>query len=188
MSIEIIPESVESLTEYEKVPITFRVRSRFLIVQGDTGQTLVEEPVEEYFKDYDAYERPSQWPQRFETANWGIFAAFDGENRIGGAAAAWKSHDMEMLENRNDLVCLWDLRVHPGHRRRGVGFRLFESVVAWARARQCSELKVETQDINVAACRFYMRQGCELRGINTDAYTAEVNEIQLLWYLDLQVS
>ncbi|MEO7658258.1 MAG: GNAT family N-acetyltransferase [Pyrinomonadaceae bacterium] len=145
----------------------------------------MEEPVESYHKDYDAHERPSTWRSRFDTSNWGIFAAFDGENRIGGATAAWKTPYLEMLEDRDDLVCLWDLRVHPGHRNRGVGRRLFESVVAWALKRQCTELKVETQDINVDACRFYARQGCELRGMNKNAYPPELNEVQLLWYRNL---
>jgi GNAT superfamily N-acetyltransferase len=188
VSIEIIQESIELLAEYEKVPIAFWVRSRFLVDPGKSGPTLIEESVEPYFKDYDAHERPSQWPERFDTSSWGLFSAFDGANRIGGATAAWKSPDLEMLEGRDDLVCLWDLRVHPDHRNRGVGYRLFESVVAWARDRQCSELKVETQNINIDACRFYARQGCDLRGINKDAYPPELNEIQLLWYRDLRVS
>ena len=186
--IKIIEESLETLSEYEKVPIAFWVRSRFLIDSSDKGLILVEEPVEPYLKDYDVYQRPSQWPERFDISHWGIFAAFDGENRIGGAAAAWKTPGLDMLENRDDLVCLWDLRVHPEYRKRGVGQILFEAATNWALDRQCSELKVETQDINVAACRFYERQGCELRVINKDAYPAEMNEIQLLWYRDLQIS
>ena len=187
MPIKIIEESIETLTEYEKVPIAFWVRSRFLVGLNDSGPTLIEEPVNPYIKDYDAYGPPSQWPERFDVSQWGIFAAFDGKNRIGGATAAWKTPDLEMLENRDDLVCLWDMRVHPDYRHRGVGHRLFEAVTGWARERQCTNLKIETQDINVLACRFYARQGCELRGINKDAYAVELDEIQLLWYRDLRV-
>jgi len=185
VSIEVIQESIASLPDYEKVPISFWVRARFLIGSDKINPQLIDEPVEPYLKDYDLYERPSLWRERFDTSNWGIFAAFEGERRLGGAAAAWKSPGVEMLENRDDLVCLWDLRVHPDYRHRGVGTRLFEFVVEWARKRRCSQLKVETQNNNVDACRFYVKQGCELRGINQNAYPAELNEIQLLWYLDL---
>jgi hypothetical protein len=44
---------------------------------------------------------------------------------------------------------------------------------------------VETQNINVPACRFYAAQGCELRGIHPNTYPELPHEVQLLWYLDL---
>jgi hypothetical protein len=37
----------------------------------------------------------------------------------------------------------------------------------------------------VPACRFYARQGCELRGIHRGMYAAFPEELQLLWYYDL---
>jgi streptothricin acetyltransferase len=46
-------------------------------------------------------------------------------------------------------------------------------------------LKVETQNINAAACHFYARQGCTLGGINRFAYPLLPLEVQLLWYKDL---
>jgi hypothetical protein len=44
---------------------------------------------------------------------------------------------------------------------------------------------VETQNVNVAACRFYARQGCVLTAVDPFAYPALPGEIQLLWYKDL---
>ena len=38
---------------------------------------------------------------------------------------------------------------------------------------------------NVAACRFYVRQGCTLGAVNRLAYPNLPNEIQMLWYKDL---
>lgn len=187
MAIKIIEEQFDTLSEYEKVPIAFWVRSRFRLDSLEVGPTYVDDPVEPYLKDYDAYERPSQWPERFDTSDWGIFAAFDGDKRIGGAATAWKTPELDLLEGNDDLVCLWDLRVHPEYRNRGVGHALFKAVVRWGIDRDCRQLIVETQDVNVTACRFYARQGCELRSVTTDVYPAELNEVQLLWYLDLYV-
>jgi hypothetical protein len=46
-------------------------------------------------------------------------------------------------------------------------------------------LKIETQNSNVAACRFYAREGCQLRGIHPGAYADFPDEIQLLWYIEL---
>ncbi len=190
VAIEIIEEPVSALAEYEKVPIAFRVRSRFSVVaiqNGLGGLKLIEETVVPYVKDYDAHEseRPSQWHKRFDISRWGILSAFDGASRVGGAALAWKTPEVDMLEGREDLVCLWDLRVRPDWRGKGVGHHLFNNAVAWARKRRCNRLKVETQNINVPACLFYARQGCELRGINRYAYDEALDEIQLLWYRDL---
>lgn len=187
--VEIIEESSAALSDYEKVPIAFRVRSRFLVVPIDNGLgglKLTEESVVPYVKDYDAIEseRPSEWHKRFDISHWGILAAFDGAQRVGGAAIAWKTPEIN-TERREDSVCFWDLRVHPDYRSKGIGHQLFNQAIAWARERKCVLLKVETQNVNVPACRFYARQGCELRGINRYAYGEESDEIQLLWYRNL---
>jgi ribosomal protein S18 acetylase RimI-like enzyme len=86
-----------------------------------------------------------------------------------------------MLEGRDDLVVLWDIRVSPKARRLAVGSALFRSIEAWARARNCRELKVETQNTNVAACRFYAHQGCHLKRANYNAYPDLPDEVQLIW-------
>jgi GNAT superfamily N-acetyltransferase len=66
-------------------------------------------------------------------------------------------------------------------RGRGVGTALFRAVGGWAIAHGCRELKIETQNTNVRACRFYERQGCELRGMHPFG-----DEVQLLWWKSLQ--
>jgi hypothetical protein len=47
--------------------------------------------------------------------------------------------------------------------------------------RLCRELKVETQNTNVAACRFYARQGFRLTQANRNAYPALPGDVQLIW-------
>jgi hypothetical protein len=50
-------------------------------------------------------------------------------------------------------------------------------------------MKIETQNINVDACRFYARMGCELGAIHRRAYITALAELakeaMLLWYFDL---
>ena len=87
-----------------------------------------------------------------------------------------------MLEGRSDLAVLWDIRVAPDARRRGIGAALMAAAERWAEAQGCAELKVETQNINVPACRFYARQGFTLREARRFAYPGLPDEIQLLWY------
>jgi ribosomal protein S18 acetylase RimI-like enzyme len=87
-----------------------------------------------------------------------------------------------MLEGREDIVVLWDIRVAPPMRGQGIGSALFAAVEECARSRGCRMLKVETQNINVGACRFYAGRGLELGAVNRFAYPKLPDEVQLLWY------
>jgi hypothetical protein len=47
-------------------------------------------------------------------------------------------------------------------------------------------LKIETQNVNAAACRFYRKMGCTLGAIDRFAYDELPGEVQLLWQKELQ--
>ena len=138
-------------------------------------------------KDYDADpgNHPLEWLARFDVRDWGFLAARSGELRVGGAVIVSRSPDIEMLEGRDDLALLWDIRVAPGARRRGVGTALLAAGESWARTRGANVLKVETQNTNVPACRFYASHGFVLGALHRGAYPDLPNEIQFLWYKDL---
>jgi ribosomal protein S18 acetylase RimI-like enzyme len=186
MIAEITEESVCVLPEYGSIPIAFQVKSRYSIEpiqNGLGGFHFVEEQIEPYIKDYDAIkgERPSDWLHRWDTSNWCVLSAFVEKQRIGGAVVAWKTEGLNMLADREDLSVLWDLRIHPNFRRSGIGRRLFDQAVEWSRNRHCSQMVVETQNINVPACQFYVRKGCQLGAINRYAYK-DLDEVQFFWY------
>jgi GNAT superfamily N-acetyltransferase len=77
------------------------------------------------------------------------------------------------------------LRVAPEYRGKGVGQKLFGFALDWARKKNCKLFKVETQNVNVPACRFYVSQGCHLGAFNLHAYPEALNEVQLVWYRNL---
>lgn len=194
MSIAIREVGSESLQFYARVPIRFRVESVFrveLIADGLGGMTLTEEPVAEpYTKDYDSYEEEplTRWTEHFDVSNWLFLLASAGDEVVAGATVAFRSPNVDMLERRTDLAVLWDLRVCPEYRHRGIGTALLDRAATWARERGCSQLKIETQNVNVAACRFYAAQGCRLGMIHRHAYAGDArvaHEAMLLWYLDL---
>ena len=139
-----------------------------------------------YLKDYDADSEggPLKWPLEFDVTPWGVIAAFQGSRRIPGEVIAFDTPASTMLEGRRDLAVIWDLRV-ADVRAAGVGPRLFRATEVWAAARGCRELKVETQNVNVPACRFYPRKGCELGAIDRFAYPSLPDEIMLIWHKHL---
>jgi GNAT superfamily N-acetyltransferase len=189
--IRIIEEDIEVLAELSAIPIRFMVRSVLELQRVDNGFggfQLTETPITPYEKDYDeeAGESPQRWAERFNVSNWCVLGAWSGNERIGSAVIATRTAGVHMLESRLDMAVLWDIRVQPDHRGQGIGSRLFRAVKEWCIRRGFSLLKVETQNINVAACRFYAREGCVLGAINTYAYPAHPHETQMLWYLELK--
>ncbi len=192
MDIQISEEPMTALAEHARIPIAFQVDRVFDLVpenDGPGGFTQLERVIDvPYVKDYDAIERegPARWAKRFDLSKWGLITAYSGGRRVGGAVMAFDTTDVHMLEGRSDLAVLWDIRVIPELRGQGVGSALFKAAEAWAVARGCRQLKIETQNINVAACRFYSRQGCVLGAIHRFAYPEFPNEIQMLWYKNLQ--
>ena len=182
-TVEVVDEPLSSLVSHAGTPIAFTVESVFDVHERPDGSfELVERPIDvPYAKDYDAIEPPAQWAERFDLRRWGLLGAHRDGIRVGGAVIAFDTPGVDMLEGRSDLAVLWDLRVAPGARRLGVGHALFAAGEEWARARGCTELKVETQNTNLPACRFYAAEGCDLREVNRGAYAALPEEIQLLW-------
>jgi GNAT superfamily N-acetyltransferase len=174
------------VAEYAAVPMAFDVTSHLVATRAGAHEpfVLIERPVHRsYVKDYDAIgDRPADWPRRFDTSQWTMFLARVEGRCCAGAVVAARTPGLDLLDGRDDLALLWDIRVAPANRRQGVGRSLVEAVEAWARARRCRELKVETQNINVGACRFYARQGLTLRTVREGAYPQCPGEAQLLWY------
>lgn len=188
MDFEIIEEPITGVAGLADIPISFVVKSVFdvsALGDGPDGLALTERRLDvPYIKDYDTIvgESPVEWAKRFDISNWGLIWAISKGMRVGGAVIAFDTDGLTMFENRRDLAVLWNIRVSPEARGQGVGAALFRAAEAWAAARGCRELKVETQNINVPASWLYLRLGCALRVINRFAYPELPNEVQLLWY------
>jgi GNAT superfamily N-acetyltransferase len=185
ITIETAGMSSPLVLEYAAIPSAFDVTSALSAREDVDGRfILAEHPVDHtYVKDYDAIsERPEDWASRWDTSHWALFLARVEGRGVGAATGAWGTADLDMLESRTDLAVLWDIRVAPAFRGRGIGRALFEAVQVWALARACRELKVETQNVNVAACRFYAALGCQLRIVREEAYPDCPGEAQFLWY------
>jgi GNAT superfamily N-acetyltransferase len=194
MDLKIEQVGTDRLADYARIPIAFEVTHHLSVEPtegGLGGFRLREERVEcPYVKDYDDSEEggPDRWVEHFDLTNFAVFLATEGGRNIGGATVAFDTPDLHILAGRRDLAVLWDIRVLPGRRRAKIGTRLFKHAAGWAGSKGCRMLKIETQNINLPACRFYLKQGCHLGEINRYAYAATpsvAHEVMLVWYLDL---
>ena len=190
--ITIISGGKEHLSLYETVPISFTVNSHITVLPkegGFRGFDFTEERLAQpYEKDYDTMESPHDWARLFDISNWEVALLYTGDKLAGGVTVAWDTPAVCLLEGRRDLAVIWDIRVAPGSRHKGLGKRLFLHAERWAREKGCRLLKVETQNTNVQACRFYAAMGCHLDGINLHAYDGEEEvsgDVQFLWYKEI---
>ena len=177
---------------YDELPMLVHV-DRVLVARrmynGLGGVLFDEMRVEPYVKDLGAYGQPSRYSKQHDISNWGFYMAFDGSRPVGAVTIAAKTKTIHLLDNREDISILWDLRVVDGYKNRRIGTKLFALAVAWSKANGLGQMKIECQTNNVPACKFYAKQGAVLRAINEYAYIHDLDlrehEMQLIWYLDL---
>lgn len=190
MPVDVRKESLAALSDYASIPIAFATTTVLeveWIANGPGGVRMVDAPLDQPLtKDFDDDEPVAGWHSLGDISHWGFFAAFVDGQRVGGAVVAHKTPGVHMLEGREDLAVLWDIRVHPSARRRGVGRRLLNRAIQFARASGYTFLKIEAQNTNPAACRFYANNGFALGGVRRGVYAEYPDEVQLLWYLDLR--
>lgn len=179
------------LEEYDRIPMLIYVKSIFKVekIENGLGGILLKEiPVSEYVKDLGVYEKAAKYSQEFDISNWAFFMAFDNELPIAAVTVASKSNNVNMLDGRDDMSVLWDIRVNERYKQQGVGTKLFSLAVEWSRLNGLKQMKIECQNNNVQACKFYHKHGAVLGKLDQYAYYKDINirnEVQLIWYLDL---
>lgn len=181
---------------YDKVPMVVHIKSKFVpkkIDRGLGGFIFEEVPVEEYSKDFTRFEKAMDYEKHFNISGWAFFMAFDEDEPIGAVTVCARDSSCEMLDKRDDICVLWDIRVADGYKHLGIGQHLFDMVRVWAMEEGFSQIKIECQNTNIPACRFYHKQGAKLCRIDEYAYYSEYynekdirDEIGLIWYLDLK--
>jgi ribosomal protein S18 acetylase RimI-like enzyme len=149
------------------------VRSR--LVLGIENEKLVYT-----ITDVEPYEREVQ----LEDVEYGftdtppaIFFA-EAEGKLAGR--------VKMLVWWNQFAYVEDLVVNPEYRGTGIGRKLLERGIQWARENNFPGVMLETQDDNVAACALYQSCGFVLSGFDRNVYKAinpNTREIALYWYL-----
>ncbi len=185
MNVEIRREDDRSLPAYASIPIAFAVRevvdvAGLQLHHSALPTRAVTTPWE---KNYDtiADNDPMSWSTRFDVRSWIYLASYLGEERVGGAIVVAERLAVGQLDGRLESAILWDVRVRPDWRRRGIGRQLLAAAADVARETRCRVLDVETQDINAAACRLYSATGFTLAGVTAKAYPDAPHEIRLLW-------
>lgn len=116
-------------------------------------------PVEPYPKSYgfDVEELQSY----LETEGKALFVVIGQETPVGHIA---------LSVDWNNLASVDDIAVDVEWRGTGAAQCLMQQAVHWTKEKSLPGLRLETQSNNVAACRFYLRQGFTLGGFDRYLY------------------
>lgn len=89
--------------------------------------------------------------------------------------------------NWNKFCYIEDIGIRAKSRGKGIGKKLLESAQEWAEKRNLNGFMLETHDTNLTACRFYMKNGFVLGGVDILLYNQLKNsdEKALFWYKNL---
>lgn len=121
-------------------------------------------------EDYD-FEEMSQ--------NSIFLGAYDGDACVGLAV---------LQQDFFKYMYLYDLKVEPSFRGKGVGAMLIKRAKEIAAEQGYRGLYTQGQDNNLGACLFYLKMGFEIGGLNTNVYkgTPQEHKKDIFFYCDAE--
>lgn len=107
-----------------------------------------------------------------------FLGAYDGDKCIGLAILrdAWFKY-----------MYLYDFKVSGAYRGQGVAQALIGKAKEVCKARGYNGLYTQGQDNNLGACKFYIKAGFRIGGLDTDVYkgTGQEGKSDILFYMDV---
>lgn len=176
MGLVIKKLTAELLPDINQADDRFTVDSRLVPHYADGRLSYDIVPVTPYVKKYTPESREFYLSHIADPEKACFLAYLDG--KVAGQVL--------LHRNWNRFAWIDDIGVDVSLRRRGIGRALLKKAEEWAKERSYPGVMLETQDTNVAACRFYARSGFVLGGFDTFLYRASDRyreEIALFWYL-----
>jgi len=154
---------------------SFEITSKLIINLSDDKFSYNVIPVSKRIKSY-VYDE-IDYSVYITDENKKIFFLFDGDKPAG---------QIILLKYWSGYCYINDIPIDKNYRGKGIGKLLIEKAIEWAKGKNCMGMQVETQDVNVNACKFYERLGFVLGGVDMFRYKSsetEKDEVALDWYL-----
>ncbi|MDP5273531.1 GNAT family N-acetyltransferase [Chengkuizengella axinellae] len=152
----------------DSVAVVSCIEQLFSYTVKEVPTYIKEYPEDTIIKDYSEFiDNPKQI----------IYLAFLGEKVVG---------QIILKKSWNHYAYIDYIIVDSQYRRDGIGQKLIEQAKYWARTGGMPGISLETQNINVKACKFYDRCGFKIGGIDNYLYKGldqQSKEIAIYWYL-----
>ncbi|MGW8956953.1 GNAT family N-acetyltransferase [Paenibacillus sp. NPDC055715] len=125
-----------------------------------------------YNKQYDNEDIDISY---IDDKNKAVYFYYDDVNCIG---------QIRLRSYWNGYAFIEDIAVAKKWRKKGVGTALLHKAIEWARQHNFIGLMLETQDVNVSACRFYAKNNFVIGAVDNMLYSKfpTANEKAIFWY------
>lgn len=134
-------------------------------------ECLYEKPYEKFYPGDDV-----QYENYIGNSEQTVYFYYDGVECAG---------QIRLKKYWNRYAFVADIAVSQSSRGKGIGTKLIQKAVEWAREKNLGGLMLETQDVNLLACRFYHKLGFQIGGVDTMLYANfdSADEKGIFWYL-----
>jgi streptothricin acetyltransferase len=172
MIIEITPQNLKDINKPNQ---SFEIIGKIIPVFSDGvwsySEYLYDKPAE---KTYPADEE--HWEEYINNPDKIIFFYYDNDDCVG---------QVRLRKNWNKYGYIEDIVVSKSHRKHGIGLKLIQKAIEWAKEKGFSGLMLETQDNNLLACRFYNKLGFQIGAVDTMLYANfnNADENAVFWYM-----
>lgn len=181
MNLLIRELEADDLDNLPEIDDSFIVNSRLIFSLSKINKQIeyTVEDVPSYEKSYlqDQYDDELAYTEYINNPEQVIYIAILQDQIIGV---------MVLKKNWNHYAYIEDIKVDKKYRSLGVGRRLIEQATQWAKESNMPGIMLETQNNNVAACRFYEKCGFVIGGLDFLVYRGiheESDEVAMYWYL-----
>jgi len=174
MNLRIEKLNLENMGDLKKIDDSFETNSALELKTRDGEITYEIREIPLYKKTYGEIEE-QEWRSFINSETGAAFLAYK-EDQIAGR--------ISLKKHWNNFAFI-DIAVDRLFRRQGIGRQLLSTAIEWARKQNFPGIILETQDINVSACKFYESCGCRIGGFDKFLYKG-VNlpreETAVFWY------
>jgi len=170
--------TIQSLME-QSIAIINDTNEPFLII----GKILPSFSNGAWSYEEELYDTPSEirfpddkldWSAYIDSNEKIVLLAFHEDACIG---------QIRLVKDWNRFAYIENIAVKKDFRKSGVGHLLLEAAETWAKEQSLIGLSLEAQNDNLIACRFYVKEGFVLGGVDTLKQSANSNiDLTLYWY------
>ncbi|WGG44710.1 GNAT family N-acetyltransferase [Rossellomorea sp. DA94] len=171
--IVISPLKDELIDDINQTNDSFKVFGR-LVPSFQSGKWSFEEKLFDETKDIRFPDDNLDWSQYINQEDKALFLAYMNNTCIG---------QIRVMKDWNRFCYIENIATKKEYRGSGVGKLLLNKAEDWAKQRGLIGMSLEAQDDNLGACRFYLKQGFILGGVDTlkQSYNPNI-ETTLYWY------
>ncbi|KFN04586.1 GNAT family N-acetyltransferase [Bacillus clarus] len=186
MSLLIRKLEMNDFYNFPEIDDSFTVNAQLVLFVSKVNHRIeyTVEEVPSYEKSYveDRYNKDEElaYNEYINNPNQVIYIALL-HNQIVGV--------MVLKKNWNRYAYIEDIKVDKEYRTLGIGRKLVEQAKLWAKDGEMPGIMLETQNNNVAACKFYEKCGFVIGGFDYLVYKGineQTDEIAIYWYFHFE--